>query len=82
MALRVNVDLFTRDISVGGPSMDWWSQLASAVAGGLTFATLLTLVVTPCLLYLPSHLAAHRRRRRPASTGDAGRLAPLPEAAD
>jgi multidrug efflux pump len=83
MALRVNVDLFTRDISVGGPSMDWWSQLASAVAGGLTFATLLTLVVTPCLLYLPSHLAAHRRRRRrPESRDEADRLAPLPEAAD
>jgi multidrug efflux pump len=78
MALRVNVDLFTRDITVGGPSMDWWSQLASAVAGGLTFATVLTLVVTPCLLYLPVHLRAWRR-------GDAARPvsgAPLPEAAD
>jgi multidrug efflux pump len=81
MALRVNVDLFTRDISVGGPSMDWWSQLASAVAGGLTFATVLTLVVTPCLLYLPTHLRRRRREPAPALAGGAGRT-PLPEAAD
>ncbi|NBB71242.1 MAG: AcrB/AcrD/AcrF family protein [Alphaproteobacteria bacterium] len=78
MALRVNVDLFTRDITVGGPSMDWWSQLASAVAGGLAFATVLTLVVTPCLLYLPVHLRS--RRRRAAAPPVAG--TPLPEAAD
>jgi len=82
MALRVNVDLFSREITVGGPSMDWWSQLASAVAGGLTFATVLTLMVTPCLLYLPAHLAGRRGVAGASKTGPAdGRLA-LPEAAD
>jgi multidrug efflux pump len=80
MALGVNVDLFTRDVTVGGPSMDWWSQLASAVAGGLTFATVLTLVVTPCLLYLPAHLRARRRRGAASPPPVAGRA--LPEAAD
>jgi len=83
MALRVNVDLFTREIAVGGPSMDWWSQLASAVAGGLTFATVLTLVVTPCLLYLPSHLRAWWRRRASATVpAPAPAREALPEAAD
>jgi multidrug efflux pump len=80
MALGVNVDLFTRDVTVGGPSMDWWSQLASAVAGGLTFATVLTLVVTPCLLYLPAHLRARRRRGAASPPPVAGTA--LPEAAD
>jgi multidrug efflux pump len=79
MALRVNIDLFTREIVVGGPSMDWWSQLASAVAGGLTFATVLTLVVTPCLLYLPSHLSRRAGQERGAS---APRPTPLADAAD
>ena len=82
MALKLNIDLFTRDISVGGPSMDWWSQLASAVAGGLTFATLLTLVVTPCLLYLPAHLRAGRRAAAAPQPARPSAATPLPEAAD
>jgi len=41
-----------RDIAIGGPSTQWWKQLATAVAGGLTFATVLTLILTPSLLML------------------------------
>ena len=52
MVLAVNIDLFTREIAFGAPSTQWWTQLATAIAGGLTFATLLTLVLTPCLLIL------------------------------
>ncbi|TVQ33010.1 MAG: efflux RND transporter permease subunit [Geminicoccaceae bacterium] len=78
MVLKINLDLFTREITFGGPSTDWWAQLASAVAGGLAFATLLTLVLTPCMLYLPTHYRrwwqARRRAPEPAR--------PWPEAAD
>ena len=52
MVLGINIDFIGRDITVGGPSTQWWTQLATAVAGGLAFATLLTLVMTPCLLLL------------------------------
>jgi len=52
MVLQVNIDLFNRHIDFGAPSTQWWVQLATAVAGGLTFATVLTLVLTPCLLML------------------------------
>jgi len=52
MVLGVNIDFIGREISIGGPSTQWWTQLATAVAGGLAFATLLTLVMTPCLLVL------------------------------
>ena len=52
MVLQVNIDLFNRQIDFGAPSTQWWVQLATAVAGGLTFATVLTLVLTPCLLML------------------------------
>ena len=34
------------------PSTQWWTQLATSIAGGLAFATLLTLVLPPCLLVL------------------------------
>ena len=50
MVLQVNVDLFSREIITGAPSTQWWTQLATAVAFGLAFATVLTLVVTPCAL--------------------------------
>ena len=52
MVLGVNLDFIGRDISIGAPSTQWWTQLATAVAGGLAFATVLTLVMTPCLLVL------------------------------
>jgi len=52
MVLQVNLDFFERTIVFGAPSTQWWTQLATAVAGGLAFATVLTLVLTPCLLVL------------------------------
>jgi multidrug efflux pump len=52
MVLKLNIDLIHRDITVGAPSTQWWVQLATGVAGGLTFATILTLVLTPCMLLL------------------------------
>ncbi|WP_305908515.1 efflux RND transporter permease subunit [Methylomarinum sp. Ch1-1] len=52
MVLAMNIDLVNRDISFGAPSTQWWRQLSSAIAGGLSFATLLTLVLTPCLLVM------------------------------
>jgi multidrug efflux pump len=52
MVLKVNLDFFARSIEFGAPSTQWWAQLATAIAGGLTFATVLTLILTPCLLMI------------------------------
>jgi multidrug efflux pump len=52
MVLGMNIDLIHRHVEIGGPSTQWWTQLATAVAGGLAFATILTLIVTPSLLVL------------------------------
>jgi len=62
MVLSMNIDLIGRTISIGAPSTQWWTQLASAIVGGLSVATLLTLVLTPCLLVLGEQ-AQHRWRR-------------------
>ncbi len=64
MVTRVNIDFVTREVSVGAPSTQWWQQLATAIAFGLAFATLLTLIVTPALLKIRADLAAWRDRRR------------------
>lgn len=52
MVLQVNLDFFERTAVFGAPSTQWWTQLATAIAGGLAFATVLTLVLTPCLLVI------------------------------
>ena len=71
MVLGLNLDLIGRELSIGGPSTQWWTQLATAVAGGLAFATVLTLVLTPSLLML-----VERRRDRPAEKAVTPRAAP------
>jgi multidrug efflux pump len=70
--LGVNINLIGREISVGAPSSQWWTQLASSVAGGLAFATILTLLLTPSLLMVQANvsqrLEARRERRRSGSS--------------
>ncbi len=64
MVLGINVDFITREVLIGAPSTQWWRQLSTAIAFGLTFATVLTLIVTPCALMLRANVAAWRDRRR------------------
>ena len=52
MVLGINVDLLSPSLGLGAPSTQWWTQLSSAIAGGLGFATVLTLLLTPSLLVL------------------------------
>ena len=54
MALQVNVDFFTPQISVGSITSIWWVQLSTAIITGLSFATIITLVLTPTLLAWPA----------------------------
>ncbi|MDA0273057.1 MAG: efflux RND transporter permease subunit, partial [Proteobacteria bacterium] len=53
MAAGVSIDLIGREVEVGGPVASYWVLLASAIVSGLSFATLLTLIVTPSLLMAP-----------------------------
>ena len=75
MVVGVNVDLLTPSLGFGAPSTQWWTQLSSAIAGGLTFATVLTLLLTPCMLVLGSRF---ERRPPPLETFDDD-LLDLPE---
>ena len=75
MVLSINVDLLTPSLGFGAPSTQWWTQLSSAIAGGLAFATVLTLLLTPCLLVLG---ARFERRPPPLETYDTD-LLDLPE---
>jgi multidrug efflux pump len=50
MALKLTVSFTDRKVMYDSPSSQWWDQLASSIAFGLTFATVLTLLVTPSLI--------------------------------
>ena len=64
MVLAVNIDFIGRGVTVGAPSSQWWTQLSTAIAFGLMFATLLTLVFTPAALMARANWQAWRTRRR------------------
>ena len=52
MVFQMNIDFVSREVSFGAPSTQWWVQLSTAVCFGLSFSTVLTLVVTPAALML------------------------------
>lgn len=64
MVFAVNIDLINRDVSVGAPATQYWTQLSSSVAGGLAFATVLTLLLTPSLLMIQARASAWLANRR------------------
>ncbi len=78
IAFGLNLNFLDRQITIGAPSTQWWIQLSTSIVFGLSFATILTLVVTPAQL---AFLAKIRRvwdriRKRKPTTGVAGSGAP------
>lgn len=50
--LGLDIGFIERHIQHGGPSTQWWIQLATCLIFGILFASPLTLFVTPCALLL------------------------------
>lgn len=59
LAMHVSIDLIGAEVEFGGPITSQWVGLASAIVYGLTFGTILTLIVTPAMLALPARLRTH-----------------------
>ena len=59
MALSMNINFLSREVSFGAPSTQWWAQLSTAVAVGLAFATILTLLLTPSFLMLQANILSY-----------------------
>lgn len=91
MALQINFNFFDRIIQVGGITSIWWVQLSTAIISGLAFSTLLTLILIPTMLAMPSvwaeswHNMRERRRGGPVKQDDVaprGAKPAMPEAAE
>ena len=52
IALGYSIDLIERTVKSGSYITSFWEQMAGSLVVGLTVATILTLVVTPCALVL------------------------------
>ena len=72
----INVDIVNRHVEIGAPGTALWTQLSLAIVAGLSFATVLTLVVTPGLLAVGANVSAWRDRRRERKVERENRLAP------
>jgi len=73
MAMKLNIELIDRKVYFGGPGTAWWSQMASVIIGGLVFASVLTLLLTPSILMIQgggTERRRERRRKRREAAGD------------
>ena len=52
MAYGISLNFFDMSLQVGSESSEWWAPMAWTIIYGLSFATVLTLVVVPCLTFL------------------------------
>jgi len=64
MMLGINIDFLSREVTQGAPSTQWWTQLSTSIVFGLSFATVLTLVVTPSALVLQANVGSWWATRR------------------
>lgn len=71
MVYQLTIDFIDRHWSVGAPSSQWWTQLSTTIAGGLIFATVLTLVFTPSMLIMGHNIRNWYLRVTRSQSGDA-----------
>ncbi|MDP2011324.1 MAG: efflux RND transporter permease subunit [Phenylobacterium sp.] len=61
LMFQIHPNFHSGHIEYKAPGSEWWVQLSGAVVWGLTFATLLTLILTPVLLAAPKIMAQRFR---------------------
>ena len=57
MMQEINFDFVNQQIVQGGITSTWWIQLSTAIIYGLAVSTVLTLVLIPTMLALPTNIA-------------------------
>ena len=64
LALNYSIDPISRTIDYDSNVSGFWTPLAQCIVYGLSFSAFLTLIVTPCMIVLPSHLRKIFRRSK------------------
>ncbi|EHK58339.1 efflux RND transporter permease subunit [Allomesorhizobium alhagi] len=63
IAFGLGLEIFHHETTINAPSTQWWIALSSAIVFGLSFATVLTLIVTPSMLMVFTR-ETHKKGRR------------------
>ncbi len=66
LALGISIDLVAREVTTRGMVAQYWKPLAASLVYGLTFATILTLVITPLLMIIPERIRRWWHARKAA----------------
>lgn len=64
IAFGLGLEIGHQETTINAPSTQWWIALSSAIVFGLSFATVLTLIVTPSML-----MVFTRDKRKPGHRG-------------
>ena len=68
LANGISVDIVNRTWEENGMIVSWWQPLASTIVNGLTVSTVMTLLLTPTLLMVPSALKSRFKARWSSSS--------------
>ena len=60
MAYGISFNFFDFSLQIGSESSEWWAPMAWTIIFGLSFATVLTLLVVPCLTYLSYRVRGYK----------------------
>jgi multidrug efflux pump len=77
LMFQIHPNFHKGHIEFQSPGSEWWVQLSGAVVWGLSFATLLTLVITPALLAAPKVMSQRFARLRDRISGPRGSSRPV-----
>lgn len=69
LANGISVDIVNRTWEEHGMIVSWWQPLASTIVNGLTVSTVMTLLLTPTLLMVPSALKSRFKAMWSSSSG-------------
>jgi multidrug efflux pump len=64
MMLAIEINFWTREVTIGGPNGMMWVQLSTAIVFGLAFSKMITLGLVPAMLAMPYRVKAWREHRR------------------
>jgi multidrug efflux pump len=64
MMLAIEIDFWSRSVTIGSPNGMMWIQLSTAIIFGLGFSKLITLGLVPAMLALPYRMREKRAVRR------------------
>jgi multidrug efflux pump len=69
MMIAIEIDFWTREVTIGGPNGMIWVPMSIAIVFGLAFSKMITLGLVPAMLALPYRMRERREARRAARLG-------------